>query len=367
MGDEQVFLNAIKANPDDEASRLVYADWLEEQGDPRADFLRLHLALTAAAPDHPERVAGEQELSQLRKGCDTAWLAVIEPERVPLPDDPSGGRGCKCLYAGGPERRKRSLPFFHREAQDTECDAWKRLLDLVEEATADGREEFAPLRGLSPSERSQILTLPPTIAKLKAVKTFNLYGSYLVRIPPEIGEMTALKEFVPYTSYRLHWFPYEITRCRGLRSSTVSTRALYGNYKYRPPFPRLHTGAATAPGRAEPSRLPLKPQGVGTRPCSVCGSPFEDNRRYRVWVSLRVATDVLPLLVNACSDDCIRKLPPSPEGCVQTPHRGGLRVQQPPAQYRSERPTCRQVPRVDEELQASHVPPAHAPLGARAI
>src|SRR5262249_10972172 len=104
-------------------------------------------------------------------------LAVIEPERLPRADDPSGGRAWQCFDMGGPGRRKRSLPSFHVETQDTACDAWKRLLDRVEEAAADGREEFYPLRGLSPSERSEILTLPPSIAKLKAVKTLVLYGS----------------------------------------------------------------------------------------------------------------------------------------------------------------------------------------------
>jgi uncharacterized protein (TIGR02996 family) len=327
--DEEGFLDAIKANPGDDLHRLVYADWLDERDDPRGDFIRLHLALTAAAPDHPDRVMAEHELSYLRKGCDAAWLAVIEPERALLTGDPTERRGCRCFdpeYGG----LKRLMPYFHVEAQDTECNAWRQLLDLVEEAAADGREEFAPLRGMSPGERSQILTLPPTIAKLKVVKTLQLYGSYLVRIPPEIGEMTSLEEFDPYTSYRLHWFPYEITRCQKLRDSTVSTRALYGNYKHRPPFPRLHSGADTVPGRTEPSRLPLKRSGTSTRPCSVCGRPFEDRRLYRVWVSLPVATDVLPLLVNACSDECIGKLPTPPKGYVQTPHRGGLRVQQPP-------------------------------------
>jgi uncharacterized protein (TIGR02996 family) len=331
---EEGFLHAIKANPLDDAPRLIYADWLEERDDPRADFIRLHLALMAAAPDHPERVAGEHELSSLRKGCDAAWLAVIEPERASLTDDPSPGRGCRCFYAGWGGRRKRSMPYFHVETQDTESDPWKRLLDLVEEAAADGREEFAPLRGMSPSERSQILTLPSTIARLKAVKALDLYGSYIVSIPPEIGEMSSLEKFVPYTSYRLHWFPYEITRCQNLHDSTVSTRALYGNYKYRPPFPRLHTGAAIAPGRIEPTRLPLKRwRGTATRPCSVCGRPFEDRRLYRVWISLRVATDILPLLVNACSEECLAKLPVPPDRYVKMPHRGGLRVQQPPTEY----------------------------------
>lgn len=42
-------------------------------------------------------------------------------------------------------------------------------------------------------------------------------------------------------------FPYELTRCPRLRASVVSTRALYGNFKYRPPFPALR----------EPHVLPL--------------------------------------------------------------------------------------------------------------
>ena len=38
---------AICADPEDDASRLVYADWLDEQGDPRADYLRLLATATA--------------------------------------------------------------------------------------------------------------------------------------------------------------------------------------------------------------------------------------------------------------------------------------------------------------------------------
>ena len=332
MSDEAAFLMAIQSRPRDDLPRLVFADWLDERDDPRGDFIRLHLALSAAAPDHPDRVAAEHELSLLRKGCDAAWLAVIEPERVPRTGDPTDGRGCKCFYLGyGQRKRHGPPPYLHAEAQDTECDAWKRLLDLVEEAAADGREEFAPLRGMSQAERAQILTLPATVAKLKAVKTLHLYGSHLVRLPAEVGEMTSLETFVPYTSYRLHWFPFELTRCPHLRDSTVSTRAVYGNYKYRPPFPRLAHGADTVPGRKEPERLPLKRWSVSpSRPCSVCGAPFEDRRRHRVWVSLRVATDVLPLLVNACSDQCVSRLPAPPEHYVRVPHQGGEHVQQPP-------------------------------------
>lgn len=47
--------------------------------------------------------------------------------------------------------------------------------------------------------------------------------------------MSALTTFDPYTSRRLHWYPYEITRCANLRDSRVSTRDLYGNFKNRLP------------------------------------------------------------------------------------------------------------------------------------
>jgi uncharacterized protein (TIGR02996 family) len=42
MNDEDAFIRAIQAAPNDAAPNLVYADWLEEQGQPlRAEYLRL--------------------------------------------------------------------------------------------------------------------------------------------------------------------------------------------------------------------------------------------------------------------------------------------------------------------------------------
>ena len=42
---EEGFLNAIAHEPDDDALRLIYADWLEEQGDTRADLVRVQVEL----------------------------------------------------------------------------------------------------------------------------------------------------------------------------------------------------------------------------------------------------------------------------------------------------------------------------------
>ena len=45
MSDEAAFLAAIAAEPADDTRRLVYADWLDERGDPRGEYLRLELQL----------------------------------------------------------------------------------------------------------------------------------------------------------------------------------------------------------------------------------------------------------------------------------------------------------------------------------
>jgi uncharacterized protein (TIGR02996 family) len=51
MSEEDGFLAALVADPNDEVTRLVYADWLEERGNPGADYLRTELALSRATPD----------------------------------------------------------------------------------------------------------------------------------------------------------------------------------------------------------------------------------------------------------------------------------------------------------------------------
>lgn len=47
------FLAAVRARPWDDAPRLVYADWLEEHGDPRGEFIRLQCQLAALEPNEP--------------------------------------------------------------------------------------------------------------------------------------------------------------------------------------------------------------------------------------------------------------------------------------------------------------------------
>jgi uncharacterized protein (TIGR02996 family) len=57
-------LRAVLAAPDDDAPRLVYADWLSERGDPRGEFIQTQcvLAANATAPRHEELRTREREL-----------------------------------------------------------------------------------------------------------------------------------------------------------------------------------------------------------------------------------------------------------------------------------------------------------------
>lgn len=210
-------------------------------------------------------------------------------------------------------------PQLLPDTQDRSSEAWYRLLELIDKAAEDSREEFNPAKELGREVWSQITTLPEAISKLKAVKHLMLYGSNLTRIPPQIGEMESLEKFTPYTSYGLKWFPYELTRCKNLKDSTVSTRALYGNYKFRLPFPDV-------------AAHPVFYYGKDVH-CSVCGKSTALQTPNQFWISLRVATDVLPLLVDVCTLDCLTALPSPPKNYIQVPHKGGLQQVQPDKEF----------------------------------
>jgi uncharacterized protein (TIGR02996 family) len=62
MTDEGLFLEAIRARPGDDVPQLLFADWLEEQGDPRGEFLRLRVALSRwdMADDRRRRLEDRQ-------------------------------------------------------------------------------------------------------------------------------------------------------------------------------------------------------------------------------------------------------------------------------------------------------------------
>jgi uncharacterized protein (TIGR02996 family) len=71
----EAFLQRIRAYPDDDAQRLIFADWLDEEGDPRGRFVRVQLALAdlpAGAPERPALLSAERDLLAAHR---EAWEA----------------------------------------------------------------------------------------------------------------------------------------------------------------------------------------------------------------------------------------------------------------------------------------------------
>jgi uncharacterized protein (TIGR02996 family) len=71
VSDEDAFIRAAQAQPDDDTLRLVYADWLEEQGEAtHAAFVRLQVRRSQLGLRHPDRpglLAEEGRLLQKHK------------------------------------------------------------------------------------------------------------------------------------------------------------------------------------------------------------------------------------------------------------------------------------------------------------
>lgn len=78
MTDDDALLRAVLAAPDDDAPRLIYADWLDEHGQPdRARFIRTQIELArlpAGDPRRPQLVQVERTLLKANRPAWTTWL-----------------------------------------------------------------------------------------------------------------------------------------------------------------------------------------------------------------------------------------------------------------------------------------------------
>jgi uncharacterized protein (TIGR02996 family) len=111
MTDERAFLMAILERPDDDAAKLIYADWLEERGDPRSEFLRGMVNFRSERVVTSEQRRRHDELS--------AELAALQDQqRRELQDAMARHRS----PPAGPERRRRV-----RELESQLADLSKQL------------------------------------------------------------------------------------------------------------------------------------------------------------------------------------------------------------------------------------------------
>lgn len=66
------FLAEIIANPDEDAPRLVYADWLQENGDPLAEFIRVQCAIV----NGDNRIGLRDKEYELLESHASDWLSI---------------------------------------------------------------------------------------------------------------------------------------------------------------------------------------------------------------------------------------------------------------------------------------------------
>jgi uncharacterized protein (TIGR02996 family) len=77
MNQEDAFLQAILEEPDDDAVRLIFADWLEERGDSRGEFIRVQCALAGMPDEDQRRRALEDRAEKLLGQHQPRWVGSL--------------------------------------------------------------------------------------------------------------------------------------------------------------------------------------------------------------------------------------------------------------------------------------------------
>src|SRR5262245_9378052 len=120
MTAEKGFLDAILRELDNLDHRLVYADWLEDQGDlRRAEFLRLDELLARLPLGDPRWTPTRDRLRELQPDIGAEWLALLD--RTPILNC-RHGEGC-------PGRWERLVPTV--KAKVRSCATCNRFVQHV--------------------------------------------------------------------------------------------------------------------------------------------------------------------------------------------------------------------------------------------
>src|SRR5437764_13946726 len=77
MTPDEAFLADIIEHPDDDTPRLVYADYLDERGDPRAEFIRVQCQLAKLPEGDARREELEARERALLKAHKKEWLGPL--------------------------------------------------------------------------------------------------------------------------------------------------------------------------------------------------------------------------------------------------------------------------------------------------
>jgi uncharacterized protein (TIGR02996 family) len=158
MSDEKSFLDALAANPADDLTRLVYADWLDDHADGRSRYLRLVCEL-ARMPD-------EDRLESPISDSLIALNPVLDPD----------------WQAAAGSRFEVALVEFGRQVRSTLVWVLQDLLNLRDE------REAADLINAAPCSLVTLMTYPDAVFLyrdwLRQIHRFQIRPKVLVRPIP---------------------------------------------------------------------------------------------------------------------------------------------------------------------------------------
>jgi uncharacterized protein (TIGR02996 family) len=198
------FLQAIADDPDDDAPRLIFADWLQEQDEAsrrRAEFIRVQYALRALNPDDPCRVQLEELQRNLLLAHEQEWTALLRElgvtgcqfrrgfvEKIAITPRALAAHG-QAIRAAAPICEVQLLPFWGTGAAAIE----PTLLRLADADCLEGIRslDLSQLHLQEPALRS--LLYSPRLKRLAGLSIKrNPMSCEVLAAAPFISRLTAL-------------------------------------------------------------------------------------------------------------------------------------------------------------------------------
>lgn len=138
MSEQVAFLAAIIAAPEDDLPRLVYADWLDENGDPdRAEFIRLQIERLRTKEEKQYPRPMKDRITQLRGVNESKW-------RAELPSLPGVTWG----------------RYWRGFISEAKFDSPAALLEHAGEVFATTPVQMVQVSGLGPDSAEEVCRLP---------------------------------------------------------------------------------------------------------------------------------------------------------------------------------------------------------------
>jgi uncharacterized protein (TIGR02996 family) len=144
---DAAFLRTILADPDDDAPRLIYADWIDEQGDAdRAEFIRLQIRLARMSYSDPEASGVHMRAEELRHAHHVEWMeqlpqfehvqwqvfhrGFISAVRFDHPDEYQAH--AREIFSAAPVRELRLHQFYPKEAMMLATSGYLRRVRVLD-------------------------------------------------------------------------------------------------------------------------------------------------------------------------------------------------------------------------------------------